>query len=375
MFALAAIAAPNAVRAQTSLALHASRASTRDATWLYGATVGVAARGFGLRLGGGAGNVSPAIPAGGRDLLWTADADVTLAPTLWGGADPNRAVVPYLFAGAGVQPTATGESLMNAAPHWSWGGGLTIPVVSVVSLMGEVRSRTLFDPAALGAITPDRRATEIRAGLALRFGGGSARRAPTRAPRAPTRPPSRRPSVATVGIPSGPAGSTVPASAIGTEVLPTAQRYLGVNYRYGGASPTTGFDCSGFVQYVFARHDVRLPRTSRQQSMAGVQVEPQLPALRVGDLMFFAERGAAVSHVAVYAGDDRIIHSTSSGGVVRYDDLSSARGQWFATRLVAVRRITSAGAGMSNLVRALEAGTLDAKGVQLDPPDKAPRPR
>jgi len=162
---------------------------------------------------------------------------------------------------------------------------------------------------------------------------------------------------------------------IGTQVLPTAQRYLDVNYRYGGASPATGFDCSGFVQYVFARHDVRLPRTSRQQSSAGVQVEPQLAALRVGDLMFFAERGAAVSHVAVYAGDDRIIHSTSSGGVVRYDDLSSARGQWFATRLVAVRRITSAGAGMSNLVRALEAGILDAKGVQLDPPDKAPRPR
>jgi len=67
------------------------------------------------------------------------------------------------------------------------------------------------------------------------------------------------PALQRSGFHLGRFGSTVPASVIGTQVLPTAQRYLGVNYRYGGASPATGFDCSGFVQYVFARHDVRLP--------------------------------------------------------------------------------------------------------------------
>ena len=158
---------------------------------------------------------------------------------------------------------------------------------------------------------------------------------------------------------------------LGTALLPTAQRYLGVQYRTGGTSPASGFDCSGFVQYLFARHDVRLPRTAREQARMGMKISPRVSALRTGDLMFFAERGSDISHVAVYAGDNRIIHATGSGGAVRYDDLGTSRGRWIAKRLFAALRITKDRADLSGV------GSSHGRthSLQFDPPDKAPPSR
>ena len=139
-------------------------------------------------------------------------------------------------------------------------------------------------------------------------------------------------------------GRPYPArTAAAAVVLPTAEEYLGVRYVWGGESPRTGFDCSGFTQYVFARHGVRIPRTSRAQVAAGTPVPVDVGSLMPGDLIMFANRGKPISHVAIYAGNKRIIHSTSSGGGVRYDDLSSRRGAWYRTHMVAVRRIGEAG--------------------------------
>src|SRR5690349_19093625 len=98
-----------------------------------------------------------------------------------------------------------------------------------------------------------------------------------------------------------------------SRVLPTAERYLGVPYRWGGTSPKTGFDCSGFTQYVFAKHGTRLPRTSREQAASGQRVRPVWSSLRPGDLVMFAEPGRRISHVAIYAGRRRIIHASGSG--------------------------------------------------------------
>ncbi|MFN2400151.1 MAG: C40 family peptidase [Gemmatimonadaceae bacterium] len=359
-----ALVAPRMLIAQPSLALHAARGSAQGAPWLYGATLGVSSHGLGLRVGGAAGQATPSGIGVQRDLMWVADADVILTPTLWSGSGGRRTIVPYVFVGAGMQPRdgdATGDRVLS---HWSWGGGLAIPIFSRASLVGEARSRTLFDREAVAVINTVRRSTELRAGLEFKFGGPSARRASASTPK-------RKPSVGTIAVPS------IPGGAVGTQVLPTARRYLGVKYRYGGTSPSTGFDCSGFVRYVFARHDVRLPRTSREQVGAGTHVEPSVRLLRPGDLMFFAENGLQVSHVAIYTGDSRIIHSTSSGGAVRYDDLASSRGQWFASRLVAARRIASSGPGLADFLRGLETGTVDVnvKILVLDPPDGAPRPR
>ena len=173
--------------------------------------------------------------------------------------------------------------------------------------------------------------------------------------RAPSRVPTRTPA------PSG--------GASASRVLAKADDYLGVRYKWGGTSPTTGFDCSGYVQYVYAREGVRLPRTSRQQAAAGTRRSTRWDAAGPGDLVMFANPGEAISHVAFYVGGGRILHSSSSGGGVRYDDLGTKRGRWYRERLVAVRRVSGSGP-------AIARGLLEELGreVRLDPPDGAPRP-
>jgi len=128
-------------------------------------------------------------------------------------------------------------------------------------------------------------------------------------------------------------------SASAAAVLATGEQYVGTRYTYGGETPRAGFDCSGFVQYVFGRHGIELPRTSREQGGAGWKLPAGTSALRPGDLMFFSTMGGVIDHVAIYAGEGRILHSSRGGGGVLYDDLSSSRGQWFLERHVSSRRV------------------------------------
>jgi cell wall-associated NlpC family hydrolase len=131
----------------------------------------------------------------------------------------------------------------------------------------------------------------------------------------------------------------VAATASAARVLATAERYLGVRYRYGGASPGGGFDCSGFVQYIFGRNGVALPRTSRQQATAGRALAVTVDSLKPGDLMLFSSRGVRIDHIAVYVGNNRMMHSSAGAGKVVYDDLSTPRGKWYLARHVASRRV------------------------------------
>ena len=163
------------------------------------------------------------------------------------------------------------------------------------------------------------------------------------------------------------------AARSAARVLPTAEKYLGVPYRWGGTSPKTGFDCSGFVQYVFARHGTRLPRTSREQASSGQRLRPVWSVLRPGDLVMFAEPGRRISHVAIYAGRRRIIHATGSGRRVRYDALDTKRGKWFARHIVAARRVSPRGASLVAELLAQQS-RVSVSLLQLDPPDRAPAP-
>ena len=100
-------------------------------------------------------------------------------------------------------------------------------------------------------------------------------------------------------------------------VIHTARQYLGVPYVYGGSSPS-GFDCSGFVQYVYAQSGISLPRTADVQFTAGTPVSKA--DLRPGDLVFFASDYVNISHVGIYVGDSQMVHASTTYGIA-YDDL------------------------------------------------------
>ncbi len=100
---------------------------------------------------------------------------------------------------------------------------------------------------------------------------------------------------------------------------------LGTRYAPGGASPESGFDCSGLVAYAYSRvSQHELPRTTFDLSRAGVHVD--LRDLRPGDLVFFNTQRRAYSHVGIYVGEQRFIHAPSSGGEVRIEDMR--HGYW-----------------------------------------------
>ncbi|HYH41497.1 MAG TPA: C40 family peptidase [Burkholderiales bacterium] len=114
-----------------------------------------------------------------------------------------------------------------------------------------------------------------------------------------------------------------------------ALSHIGVPYRYGGASPESGFDCSGLVQYVYARGaGVALPRSTQRLSEVGASVPTD--ALEPGDLVFFDTLRKPYSHVGIYLGDQRFIHAPTTGGRVELVDM---RDRYWQTRYNGARRI------------------------------------
>jgi cell wall-associated NlpC family hydrolase len=128
---------------------------------------------------------------------------------------------------------------------------------------------------------------------------------------------------------AGPSATAVPGSRFGG-VVGIAMQFLGVSYQWGGASPDTGFDCSGFVMYVYAQVGVSLPHNAAAQYGSGVAVSRD--QLEPGDLVFFDGLG----HNGIYIGGGQFIHSPHTGDVVK---ISSLYDSWYAATYVGARRI------------------------------------
>ena len=117
-------------------------------------------------------------------------------------------------------------------------------------------------------------------------------------------------------------------------LVTTALTFRGTPYRNGGSDPS-GFDCSGFVQWVFAQHGSSLPREVRDQYRAGTEIERD--DVRPGDLVFFETVSRGASHVGIAIGGGEFVHAPSSRGVVRVERYTN--GYW-AQRWVGARRIS-----------------------------------
>jgi len=119
------------------------------------------------------------------------------------------------------------------------------------------------------------------------------------------------------------------------EVLIQALSLTGIKYKYGGNSPETGFDCSGFVRYVFSQATkITLPPTARAISQIGKTVKKE--ELKPGDLVFFNTLKTAFSHVGIYMGDNKFIHAPRSGANVRVENMNNA---YWSTRFNGAQRI------------------------------------
>ena len=132
-----------------------------------------------------------------------------------------------------------------------------------------------------------------------------------------------------------PAPSAALPPARRSEALLQALLALGLDYRYGGNSPVTGFDCSGLVAHVYLEAwNIRLPRTSSAQSKAGAPVS--LAELQAGDLVFYDTLKRPYSHVGIYLGDGKFVHAPKTGARVRVESVKSA---YWAQRFNGARRI------------------------------------
>ena len=140
--------------------------------------------------------------------------------------------------------------------------------------------------------------------------------------------------VTTTKSDGGSTGSSTPSGSIGETIVATAKQYMGAPYVYGGMSPS-GFDCSGFVNYVYKLCGYSMSRVASSiYNNNGTYVEKA--NLQLGDLVFFASNSSSIGHVGIYIGNGQFIHSSSGAGCVVISDLSSS---YYLKNYVGAKRI------------------------------------
>ena len=244
---------------------------------------------------------------------------------------------PYALGTVGVG-FRHGSSSFGA--NWSAGAGYTLHLISVLKLGAEVRYRA-DDPGFRGFWQLDsinRRGWMLQASLGFAFGSSRASAPPpttTITPSAASLPP---PTAVDVSASAVAAGASEEGAALTSSVVQTAIDQMGRPYVWGGTD-ANGFDCSGLIQYAYAQHGIILPRVSRDQVRTGKQVGAKWNLLRPGDILGFAVEGNRVSHVGLYVGEGRFIHSSSGGVKLSSLTASEPESRWWQERFVTARRI------------------------------------
>jgi cell wall-associated NlpC family hydrolase len=126
--------------------------------------------------------------------------------------------------------------------------------------------------------------------------------------------------------------SKLPPS-FGLDIVRTGLTQKGRRYRWGGAIPSTGFDCSGFTQWTFRQHDITLPRTAKEQFNAGVHISRH--ELRPGDLVFYKINRRGRWHVGIYMDDGIFVHSPRRGRSISEANMDAA---YWSKRYMGARR-------------------------------------
>jgi hypothetical protein len=234
----------------------------------------------------------------------------------------GAALRPYGLAGVAVG-LSTDTTTQELALQWSVGGGMEWQPVSWFGAGMELRYR-LEDRGPRGFWRTDvgaRHGIGAAVGLSIGLGKGKGRR---RSVSSEERLPVEPPSVIT--------GSAA-------DVVQTALAAVGTPYQWGGTADN-GFDCSGLIQYAYGLHGIRLPRRSREQAQAGAEVPPVVEALRPGDLLLFSvSPGAGVTHVGMYVGEGKFIHSATNGVKLSRLEVQDPDGAYWLARWVGARRI------------------------------------
>ncbi len=217
---------------------------------------------------------------------------------------------------------------------WSAGLGYELFRVGPVGLGVETRYQMLSRERTGGI------SIGLRLGAPVGRGGDAAGPGPTAPARsdgnrpAEATPPAASPDRAASAVPNLPAGAA-------RDVVNAALDAMGTPYRWGGTD-ANGFDCSGLIVYAYAQVGLELPRRSVDQARAGRPVIPQVTDLAPGDILAFsATVGGAVSHVGLYLGDGRFVHSASSGVRISRLSMDDPDGRWWYERWIAARRVLS----------------------------------
>jgi cell wall-associated NlpC family hydrolase len=242
---------------------------------------------------------------------------------------------PYLVAGiGGGLGSAHSQSFSSTWGSWSAGAGYELMPASFLAVGAEGRWRR---------ISLDRReGFEFAAGLSITLGGGRRAAPPPPAPSHEPTPASRasddKAPASTTSPPATP--SVGHAALLADSVVATATEVMGRPYQYGGTGADGGgFDCSGLIQYAYGQHGITLPRTSAEQAREGKALSKNPTTLVPGDLLTFSNKGGPVTHIGLYVGSGRFIHSATRGVQVSVLSADDPYGRWWWKRWVGARRI------------------------------------